>query len=272
MTFTLPHELLPLWRYNRRLLSNLMFDSARETLLQLMQDERWCGATPGVILSQHTWTRSLLLHPHIHALVTEGGVDEKGRWCTPKKSIFLPEKVASRVFEGKFQARLERAIESDEVRLPPGTTKRDALRILKRASTHDWIVNVQKQYSHGEGVATYLARYLRGGPIKNQRLLRPFEGKVRFRPRSFSSQLVCLSTAEFLRRLFEHVPPRGHHLVRSAGLYHHSSRLRVLAFGRVEPIESRPPDPPARAERCRYCDAPVERIAVKPSRPPPVPS
>jgi len=130
VTFTLPHELLPLWRYNRRLLSTLFFDAVRETMLKLMRDERWCGATPGMILSQHTWTRSLLLHPHVHCLVTEGGVDERGKWCKRKKSIFLPEKVASRVFEGKFQSKLEEKIESAEVRLPPKVTKRGALRLL----------------------------------------------------------------------------------------------------------------------------------------------
>lgn len=272
LTFTLPHELLPLWRYNRRFLSNLFFDAVRETVLKLLRDVRWCGATPGMILSQHSWTRSLLLHPHIHCLLTEGGVDEKGRWCKPKKSIFLPEKVVSRVFEGKFQSKLEKAIDADEIRLPPDLTKREALRLLKRASTHNWIVNVQKQYSHGEGVASYLARYLRGGPIKNQRLLRPFEGKIRFRPRSSSPQLVCLSSREFLRRLFEHVPPRGHHLVRSAGIYHHSSRLRVLASGPPETTSSFSPEVPSPPDRCRYCRAPVERVAVRPSRPPPVPS
>jgi hypothetical protein len=272
VTFTIPHELLPLWRYNRRALSNLLFEAVRETLLQLMRDERWCGGTPGLILSQHTWTRSLLLHPHIHCLVTEGGVSEKGRWRKPKKSIFLPGRVLSRVFEGKFQSKLEKAIDSGGIRMPPDLTTAGALRLLKRASTHDWVVDVQKQYLHGEGVATYLARYLRGGPIKNQRLLRPFEGKIRLRPRSSSSQVVCLSSREFLRRLFEHVPPRGHHLVRSAGLYHHSNRMRVIAFGhpdRTPPTSFEVPEAP---ERCRYCQAPVERIGVRPSRPPPVPS
>ena len=272
VTFTIPHELLPLWRWNVQSFSNLFFEAVRETLLQLVGDERWCGGTPGIVLAQHTWTRSLLLHPHVHALVTEGGVGKNGRWRKPKKSIFLPDRVVSQVFEGKLQSKLQGAIEGDTFRLPPKMSKSEALRLLKRASTHRWVVDVQKQYLHGDGIATYLARYMRGCPIKNQRLLRPFEGKIRFRPRSSQQRLICLEPQEFLRRLLEHVPPEGHHLVRSAGIYHHSNRLRRLAYGWPEPpaVFESPASP--EEKRCRYCEAPIERIALRRSRPPPVPS
>lgn len=77
--FTLPHELLPLWEFNRRVLTAEFFDCVRETLQQLMADERRLGASPGLMMSLHTWGRTLSHHPHMHCLLTAGGLDAQGQ-------------------------------------------------------------------------------------------------------------------------------------------------------------------------------------------------
>lgn len=101
--FTLPHEFLSLWRWNRKAMADLLFHAARDTLLELLADERYLGGRPGIVMALHTWSSSLVLHPHVHCLVTAGGIDRSGCWRTPKRSIFLPGRVVAALFKGKVQ-------------------------------------------------------------------------------------------------------------------------------------------------------------------------
>lgn len=269
LTFTLPHEYLPLWRWNRRLMAELLFDSAWSTIRRLVSDPRWCGGLPGVLMGLHTWSRQLLLHPHVHALVTEGG-SRGGEWRSPKKSIFVPTEVLRAVFKGKFQQRLERRIRCGAVRLPPGMDQRAALKLMKRAGEQEWIVDRRSRYEHGGGVATYLARYMRGGPLRNQQLIEAGPEQVRFRyvrdkgGREKSAQLT-LTVEEFLRRFLEHIPVPGMHLVRAFGLFHPQHRAALERLHRSQAAEAAPAlevavSPPLRA--CRQCGAPLRRTAI----------
>ena len=98
--FTLPHSLHGLWRYNRAWMTQLLFTATAETLHTLCADAKHIGATPGFILALHTWGRSLSLHPHIHALITDGGLNAEGQWQRPKRSCFLPARVVMALFRG----------------------------------------------------------------------------------------------------------------------------------------------------------------------------
>ncbi|MCP4454918.1 MAG: transposase, partial [Planctomycetes bacterium] len=88
--FTMPRELQPLWQYNRRWFVDVLFQCVRETLMELLTDEKYLGAVPGIIMSLHTWGRTLNLHPHIHCLITGGGLDGKGKWKSAKADYLLP--------------------------------------------------------------------------------------------------------------------------------------------------------------------------------------
>jgi hypothetical protein len=251
-------------------MAELLFDSAWSTIRRLVGDARWCGGLPGVLMGLHTWSRQLHLHPHVHALVTEGGWSRAGEWRAPKKSIFVPTEVLRAVFKGKFQQRLERRIRSGAVRLPPGMDQRAALKLMKRAGEQEWIVDRRNRYEHGGGVATYLARYLRGGPLRNQQLIEADPGQVRFRylrekgGREKSAQLT-LSVDEFLRRFLEHIPEPGMHLVRAFGLFHPQHRVRLERLcgkqsaetSMASAVEVLPQQP-----GCRECGAPLRRTAV----------
>jgi len=117
VVFTIPHQLNVLWRLNTAAMSAALFECARDTLLELLADPRHLGAQPGMQLALHTWTRSLDLHPHIHALVSDGGLRD-GIWVHPRRSHFLPATVVMMLFRGKLLDALRRMHRGEELRLP----------------------------------------------------------------------------------------------------------------------------------------------------------
>ena len=109
--FTLPHELNALWLANVEGMSRLLFHAARDTLFVLLGDAKYLGAQPGVIAALHTWSQTLVLHPHLHCLVTGGGLRPEGQWVAVRNGFLLPARVVMAVFRGKMVAGLWRAYE-----------------------------------------------------------------------------------------------------------------------------------------------------------------
>ena len=229
VVFTAPDKLNVCWQYNRALFSRLFFSSVRETLLELLGDEKYQGATPGILAALHTWGQLQQIHLHIHVLVTAGGLDGKGNWRRAKKKCLLPRKVVMIVFRGKLRAKLRAAAERGELVLPPDWTRARFFSLLNKLGRIDWNVKILEPYEHGAGVATYLARYVKGGPIKNRRILALSDGEVTFRyrdnrdkdPRTGRGRVktTTMPVDEFLSRLWQHVPPERMQMVRAWGLY-----------------------------------------------------
>lgn len=225
LVFTIPSELRLLFRLNERALSQALFDAAHETLRLLTRDERYLGARCAMMLVRHTWGRNLSYHPHIHALVSEGGLDAQGQWRAPRRRCFLPARVVMALFRGKYLGAIGRAFADGLVLLPRGMTAAGLRRELNRLGRLAWNVRVGERYGHGGGVATYLARYVRGGPLSNAQLRRVTATQVVMRytaqrkDTGKRTQTMSLSAQAFLQRYLMHVPPRGHHLVRHYGLY-----------------------------------------------------
>ena len=227
VVFTIPHELLDLWRYNKRAVANILFAAAAQTLRQLLADPKFCGGQVGLLAGLHTWSQTLAAHVHLHVLVTAGGLDAGQGWRPAVKNCLLPRKVAMIVFRGKFREFTLKALEQGKLQLPPDTKLNYWMGQLNRLGRVPWNVKVFDRYEHGQGVVRYLARYLHGGPIGNHRLVSCGEGKVRFRYRLPASPtadrtrqgMMTLDVCEFLHRLLEHVPPRAMQTVRGYGLY-----------------------------------------------------
>ncbi len=116
LIFILPHQLNPLWSLNPGVMTGLLFEAVGDTVRELIGDPKHLGAEPGFILTLHTWGRSLSLHPHIHCLITAGGLE--GQWVSPRRKCFLLAPVVMEVFRGKFSAYLEQALKAGELRLP----------------------------------------------------------------------------------------------------------------------------------------------------------
>jgi hypothetical protein len=257
--FTAPDKLNVFWQYNRALFSQLFFSSVRETLSELLEDMKYQGGTPGMLAALHTWGQLLQTHLHVHVLVTAGGLDAKGEWRLPKKKCLLPRKVVMTLFRGKLRAKLRRAAERDELVLPPGWRKARLFSLLNKLGRVPWNVKILEPYEHGEGVATYLARYVKGGPIRNQRILADTNGQITFRyrdnrdkdSRTGRGQLKTtdMEVDEFLSRLLEHVPPQGMQMVRAWGLYA-SSKRDDLAAARQALGQA----PPEKVDQLRWQD------------------
>jgi len=233
VVFTLPHELHELWQWNERLMAGLLFRLGWAVLTELLEDERYLGATPGMVATLHTWGRTLTLHPHVHCLVTGGGVDEVGRWRAVRNGFLLPARVVCALFRGKYLAGLSTAYAQGALELPSGMEGCGFDRLVNRLGRKKWNVRVKERYADGEGVAKYLGRYVRGGPISQRRIEALSERTVTFRYRDHrdgKTKRMTLSRAEFLRRWLMHVPPVGLHVVRSYGLYRgHCEAKRAAA-------------------------------------------
>ena len=235
LIFTIPHELNALWCWNRAPMAKLLFGAVRETLMELLGDPRYLGAQPAFLAALHTWGRSLSLHPHVHVLAADGGLNAEGAWVKPRRSHFLPARVLMLLFRGKLLAALRRAAERHALRLPPDLSRARFATLLNRLGRKKWNVHVRARYAHGEGVAAYLARYLRGGPVKNAQLLEVGEQRIRLRCKgdapATARELPVLELAPhaFLQRYLAHLPVPGQQRLRAYGLYAHTQRARLDA-------------------------------------------
>jgi hypothetical protein len=225
--FTLPSELNGLWLANVRGMAHLLFQAAWTTLSALLGDPEYLGATPGMIAALHTWGQTLVLHPHLHCLVTGGGWDGDS-WQAIHNGYLLPARVVMPVFRGKLLAALHQALDAGQLTLPAGVTPPQLRMLLNRLGRTKWHVQIMTRYAQGQGVATYLARYLRGGPLKPSRVVSWDAQTVTFRYADNQDpdaqgrgrrKLLPLSVADFLQRWLLHVPPPGLQVVRAYGLY-----------------------------------------------------
>lgn len=231
VVFTVPHELTVLWQWNRAALGGLLLRAVRETVLTLTAERKWLGAQVGLLLSLHTWSRSLALHPHVHALITGGGWRE-GRWQPAKKGYLVPLAVVHALFRGKLLGLIQQGLTSGELVLPGGQRLAAWRTTCNRLGRKPWNVHLAGCYPHGRGVLTYLARYVKGGPLQERQLVSHQQGQVTFRYTDHQEgrrREMRLSTVAFLGRLAEHVPERGMRLVRHAGLFAPSNRGRLAA-------------------------------------------
>jgi hypothetical protein len=252
LIFTIPHELNALWCWNRAAMAKLLFGAVRETLMELLCDPRHLGAQPAFIAALHTWGRSLSLHPHVHVLAADGGLDQHGAWVKPRRSHFLPARVLMPLFRGKLLAALRHALERHALRLPPDLSRARFGSLLNRLGRKKWNVRIQSRYAHGQGVAAYLARYLKGGPLKNSQLLPAAGERVRFRYRPHRDEgegaqhsvVLDLTPEAFLGRYLAHLPQPGAQTVRGYGLYGQRAGARLdqarAALGQPPAIEPAP--------------------------------
>jgi putative transposase len=196
----------------------------------LLADSKYLGAQPGILAALHTWSQTLVLHPHIHCLVTGGGLTPTGTWVAVRNGFLLPARVVMAVFRGKMVAAIRQTFARGVLALPAAMRPQQFLNLLHRLGhprKTKWNVHIRERYRHGAGVVTYLARYVRGGPIKNARLVAWDGERVTFtcRPRqeeadgSAAPQRLTLPVADFLQRWLLHVPVPQTRVVRSYGLY-----------------------------------------------------
>jgi hypothetical protein len=223
IVFTLPEELRGLAHHNRRRVFDLLFEAASATLLELGHDEDRLGALLGVTAVLHTWTRDLRFHPHLHCIVTGGGLrDDTGRWVSRYGGRYLfPAAVLGRLFRGKFMAALVRARDKGEIRFVgrcAALAEPDVWGAFKdKLYRKEWVVYAKRPMGGAEQVYRYLGRYTHRVGISNHRLQAIDDDGVCFSTKDGGS--VTLRHEEFIRRFLLHVLPRGFRKIRHYGLF-----------------------------------------------------
>jgi len=273
VVFTLPHELNRLCQQNPWLLYSLLFQVSAATLLEVAADPKHLGAEIGFLSILHTWGQNLQTHPHAHCAIPAGGLSsDHTRWIHPRYPFFLPVKVLSRVFRGKFVAGLRRLYRQKKLRFYGAMKtveepKRFAA-FLRTVFRQDWVVYAKPAFGGPTQVLRYLGRYTHRVAISNHRLL-AFDGeRVTFRWKDYAhgnkQRKMTLTATEFLRRFVQHVLPRGFIRIRQYGFLANRCRTANLALARqflaAAPLPREPcpeiPIPPT--WRCPHCGADMQ--------------
>jgi hypothetical protein len=212
--FTLPAVLRPIVLAHRRELLGLLFRAAAHTLLAFAADPKWLGAQIGFTLVLHTWTRELLFHPHLHAIVAGGGLSPDGsRWLQPPNDDFLfPVAALSRVFRGRFLQGLLDLCNAGEIDL----REPDCRKLVRVAKRCHWVVYTKRAFGGPQHIVRYLGRYTHRVALSSSRLLSITDYRITFRTRG--DKTCALAPHEFLRRFLLHVLPAQFVKIRHYGL------------------------------------------------------
>lgn len=168
VVFTLPSELRPVVAMNRERLFGLLFEAASKTLLLLSRDKKRLGGMPAITMVLHTWTRELVFHPHVHAIVSAGALAEDDTWVRSREDYLFPVKVMARLFRRLFRHGLLKAIDAGEVNVPA-----EVVEPMRRALFEKkWVVYAKAPFGGAEQVYSYLGRYTHRVGISNARILR----------------------------------------------------------------------------------------------------
>lgn len=284
VVFTLPAEVAELALANPKACYDALFQAASATLRAVAANPKRLGAQLGILLVLHTWGQNLHHHPHVHGVVTGGGLscDERGdmdvspRWRSCRPGFFLPVRVLSRVFRGKYLEHLRRLHAEGKLNLPERLASLAApaafARWLKPLYQKEWVVYAKRPFGGPAQVLKYLARYTHRVAISNHRLLKLDDGRVTFRYKDYADahrqKTMTLTAEEFLRRFVQHVLPKAFVKMRHYGLLANRHRAEKLALCRrllaatmiaalanVEPASASDPATiaPATAPHCPQC-------------------
>jgi Putative transposase len=229
--------LAPLALQNPRVVYDLLLRASARTLQEIAHNPKHLGARLGFFAILHTWGQTLVHHPHVHCVVPAGGLSEDGRsWRACRPGFFLPVRVLSRLFRGKFLAGLQEALGEGRLELHGSLTRYRGSaafkRLLHQARLIEWVVYAKPPFDGPERVLEYLARYTHRIAISNHRLLHVDDEAVTLGYkdyRSRRSRSLTLTLAEFCRRFLLHVLPRGMVRIRYYGFLANGCRARLLA-------------------------------------------
>ena len=233
VVMTIPEELYLICYQNQTKIYNILFKASAETLESLAKDKKYLGAEIGFMEVLHTWGQRLVYHPHIHAIVPGGGIDKLGRWRNSKKKFFIPVKVLSRKFRGKFlnylkKEKLQFYGENEYLKEP---AKFDEL--IAKLYNKEWVSYCKEPFKDAKCVIKYLGRYTHRVAISNNRILKDENGKITFKYRDYKDNKkqkeMTIKAEEFIRRFLMHILPPRFMKIRYYGLLGNRNKKTKLA-------------------------------------------
>jgi hypothetical protein len=243
VVFTIPEELNFITLLNQREMYSIFFMAVSETLIELSKDIKHLGAEIGFTTILHTWGQNLMNHPHIHCIVPGGGLSIDGkRWLNSKKDFFIPVKVLSRKFRGKFLYYFKREYYGKGLKLSgdvEGLKGREEFRLfVDKLYKKEWVVYCKPPFKSAEHVFEYLGRYTHRVAISNNRIVKLENGMVTFKWRDYKNgnvqKFMTVTAEEFIRRFVMHVLPSRFVKIRHYGIL--SNRNRNLKLKNCKKI------------------------------------
>jgi hypothetical protein len=236
VVMTVPDTLHHIILQNQSKCYAILFKSASETLKELANDKKYLGAQIGLTSILHTWGQNLMFHPHIHCIVPGGGLDKHGRWLHSRKKFFIPVKVLSRKFRGKFLHYLKQAFYTGVLeffgQIKHLENPQEFENFLTPNYLKEWIVYCKPPFKTAATVVEYLGRYTHRVAISNSRIIKLEDGQVSFKWRDYKDhnkwKVMTVSAEEFIRRFLVHILPTGLMKIRHYGLLGNRNRTKKL--------------------------------------------
>jgi hypothetical protein len=239
IVFTIPEQLNALALQNKAVLYRTLFQASAQTLLTIAADPRHLGARIGFFSILHTWGQNLLLHPHVHCVVTGGGLSPDGNsWISCRPGFFLSVRVLSRLFRRLFLETLAKAFQQGQLcfhgKLEALGQPRQFQQLLNTLRGMEWVVYAKPPFGGPERVLDYLGRYTHRVALSNDRLLSLHDEQVRFRYKNYRihhsqrQRTMTLAAGEFIRRFLLHTIPPGFQRIRHYGLLASRNKRTIL--------------------------------------------
>ncbi len=280
LVFTLPDGLNPVVMNNEAKLYDLLFRAAWETLGQLARQPQWLGAQAGMIAVLHTWGQNLSLHPHLHCIVPGGGLaNDKTTWVRSRHNCFLPVRVLSRLFRGKFLHYLRDLYQQGQLEFCGQAAALEHEKTFKQLLTalykKEWVVYAKRPFGGPEQVINYLGRYTHRIAISNRRILAVQNGNVSFTYKDYRNngqqKSLTLDATEFIRRFLQHCLPPGFHKIRYYGILSIRNRKTKLAtLQKSLQYQPTAEDPDAKTQPLKTCPAcgrpSLQHLGIIPAR------
>ena len=237
VVFSIPDLLNPLVLRNKKVMYDILFQSSAQTLKELSEDPKYLGARIGFISILHTWGQNLMDHPHIHCIVTGGGLSAQGtQWVTSKKNFFLPVKVLSARFRNKLLTSLKKTYAANELKFP-GTIeylneKPHFQKLVYTLFAKEWVIYCKPSFRESKNVVEYLSRYTHRIAIGNHRIIKVENDRVFFRYKDYACnnkmKIMSVDAFEFIRRFLLHVLPDRFVKIRYYGILAQRNRKELL--------------------------------------------
>ena len=239
IVFSIPSEYRQYWRLNTRIMIDVLFKAAKETLTDLLindPEKKYLDAIPGFILALHTWGRNLTLNPHIHCAISAGGLNKKNQWVNHKRKYLLPAKVLMLIFRGKFNDFLRQASKDPDWQYPQNIAQQQLINLTNKMGRKKWQVYIKPEFKQTGALLNYLVNYMKGGPLKNIQIQQTTPTHMVFKyyahkdnpdGRKTHYKTMKLTHEQFFERYLQHIPPFRKATLRQYGLYANGSRKNL---------------------------------------------